>query len=425
MKRALVSVVLLACGSAQHPTANAGPGTRTAAAGATLMFDASASTGPITRYTWDFGDGSPTVDAEMTSHAYAMDGDYTVSLTVHGPGGADATSVLVTVGSACAALAKIVPETQNPMPGDTVLLGSTGSMGCMGANLMTYDWDFGDGNTVSGDASKATVSHVYTTMGTYMVKLHVVDVNGKEGRATLALGIGVVTAGKPQVICQMSASGQTGKLVSLTASGSDPGGMMLTYVWSFSDGGNAMGSNVTRSFSMAGSYTATVVATTTDNRMSDPCMTSITISDPINYTGTWILSPASGNLTGCPFSVGFPSASISVFQTSNPDGGGDILTVTPNGGTYPSGYPLTGTESTSSPGTFVVKTSSGPTEDPGGTCSLNLTTSHTIHLNFTSATAVSGSWTKAYTGCYDVSCNTACNCTAGGQPSGNFTGFPM
>ncbi len=47
-----------------------------------------ASTGEITSYAWDFGDGG-TSTSQNPSHTYTAAGNYTVSLTVTGPGGSD------------------------------------------------------------------------------------------------------------------------------------------------------------------------------------------------------------------------------------------------------------------------------------------------------------------------------------------------
>lgn len=46
------------------------------------------STGPITAYAWDFGDGITSI-AQHPSHRYAQAGKYTVSLTATGPGGSN------------------------------------------------------------------------------------------------------------------------------------------------------------------------------------------------------------------------------------------------------------------------------------------------------------------------------------------------
>jgi len=48
----------------------------------------STSSGSITAYLWDFGDGGGSISAN-TSHLYQAVGDYTVTLTVTGPGGSD------------------------------------------------------------------------------------------------------------------------------------------------------------------------------------------------------------------------------------------------------------------------------------------------------------------------------------------------
>jgi len=46
------------------------------------------STGNITSWSWDFGDGSTSTVQNPPDHTYAAQGSYTVSLTVSGPGGA-------------------------------------------------------------------------------------------------------------------------------------------------------------------------------------------------------------------------------------------------------------------------------------------------------------------------------------------------
>ena len=47
------------------------------------------STGAITSWTWDFGDGTPFSSARFPTHRYRAPGTYTVRLRVEGPGGAD------------------------------------------------------------------------------------------------------------------------------------------------------------------------------------------------------------------------------------------------------------------------------------------------------------------------------------------------
>ena len=55
----------------------------------TVKFDGSSSTGEITSYSWDFGDGSPAGSGKTVSHTYSKCGDYTVKLAVTGSCGSD------------------------------------------------------------------------------------------------------------------------------------------------------------------------------------------------------------------------------------------------------------------------------------------------------------------------------------------------
>lgn len=63
-----------------------------------LVTFANTSTGEITSYDWDFGDGSEHSTDESPTHTFATPGGpYTVTLTVTGPGGSDSATDSVTV----------------------------------------------------------------------------------------------------------------------------------------------------------------------------------------------------------------------------------------------------------------------------------------------------------------------------------------
>ncbi len=417
-----IGLVLAACGGGGRPTAVPGAAERFARAGETLEFDGTGSRGSITTYSWDFGDGSEKVDMAKASHKYDSNGNYTATLRVTGPGGAHSASVLVTVGMGCPAVARINIVTTDPKPNNPVIIGSADSTGCMGAALTKYEWDFGDGATVTGDSSKATVSHTYASANTYMVSLKVVDADGNEGRSTYALGVGVVATGKPIITSCPSnlASAAVNRAIQFSALATDPGQMQMTYAWTFSDGATATGSTVSHAFTTTGMKTATVVVTTADSRMSDPCTRTVNVTALADYSGTWILSP-SGTFSGnCPTvwgggTVNFPTGSVQVFHGQSTDGGPDFLIVTPNGGTYPTGNELRGNEE--SPGNFLV-TRMTPNENGGGSCSSPLTTQHSIRFTFSSDMDVTGNWTKVYN-----AGQVMCGCVAGGSVNGAFTGF--
>jgi PKD repeat protein len=153
----------------------------TSSAGLTASFDASTSVdlgGTITRYAWDFGDGTKG-SGVTASHTYPdKAADYNVTLTVTDDSG--------TNGMATQTITITPPANQPPTAsfttttsGLTVNADGTGSSDPDGT-VATYVWEFGDGATGTG----ATASHTYATSGTYQVKLTVTDNRGGTGSTT-------------------------------------------------------------------------------------------------------------------------------------------------------------------------------------------------------------------------------------------------
>lgn len=81
------------------PVANPALGTARPVAGSPVSFNGVASTGAISAYAWNFGDGA--VDSGVTtSHTYAKPKTYTVTLTVTDPAGFTSTRSLTVVVAA-------------------------------------------------------------------------------------------------------------------------------------------------------------------------------------------------------------------------------------------------------------------------------------------------------------------------------------
>jgi PKD repeat protein len=149
----------------------------------TVQFDSSASTGTITGYAWDFGDGNTSADANP-QYTYTVPNSYTVTLTVSGPAGSSSMTSTVTVNAA--AVAPVASFTANPATGDaplTVQFDSSASTG----TITGYVWDFGDGNT-SADANP---QYTYTVPNSYTVTL---TVSGPAGSSSMTSTVTVNTA---------------------------------------------------------------------------------------------------------------------------------------------------------------------------------------------------------------------------------------
>ncbi|TNE28891.1 MAG: PKD domain-containing protein [Bacteroidetes bacterium] len=124
--------------------------------GMTVNFDGSGSVNALT-YDWDFGDGNSGTGVNP-SHTYALNQNYTVTLTITNACGD--TSLTDTVIALCTE--PIAKWTYNIISsggsGMLVQFDGTASVGT------TYNWDFGDGGTVSGTNFP---THTYTTPGLF------------------------------------------------------------------------------------------------------------------------------------------------------------------------------------------------------------------------------------------------------------------
>ncbi len=137
----------------------------------------------ITQFSWNYGDGA-TDSGIAVSHAYAQAGTYVVTLAVLDDSGQRATtSTNVTVG------------TGNPVPVITfspttpshtapVFFNSSGTTTSGGATITSYAWDFGDGTT----STSASPSKTFAA-GSYLVRLTVVDSQGRTGTVTITVSV--------------------------------------------------------------------------------------------------------------------------------------------------------------------------------------------------------------------------------------------
>jgi heat shock protein HslJ len=169
--------------------------------GQQILFDGRRSTASpgatITRYGWDFGDGS-TASGSAVTKTYERAGVYNVQLTVIDDKGQSSQAVQqVVVADAATATPTLTPTTTpTPAPPTAVIAGPsqafTGQRVVFDASrstgvnpLIGYFWDFGDGSTGNG----LRVDHVFAQPGFYSVILTVQDSLGLTGSASLTVQI--------------------------------------------------------------------------------------------------------------------------------------------------------------------------------------------------------------------------------------------
>jgi PKD repeat protein len=124
------------------------------------------STGDITEYFWDFGNGE-TSDFQHPVFTYTESGEYLVSLIVSNQIDSDTAMSMVTVYEA--PTAEFIAD---PLIGDAPL--TVDFINLSTGNILSYLWDFGDGGT---SFLQNPGSNIYSEAGMYYIILWVVDIN--------------------------------------------------------------------------------------------------------------------------------------------------------------------------------------------------------------------------------------------------------
>ena len=225
---------------------------------ATALVDASASSDPfgtIDSYAWDFGDGT-TASGLNASHTYAAAGSYVVTLTVTDNHGATDSSTQTFIANAAPEAVVDVSTTSGLAPLAIAAVGA-GSSDPFGS-IVSYEWDFGDGNSASGVA----VNHTYSAAGDYTLTLTVTDDNGAQDSASELITVNLAPLPQINVTPLLGFAPLT---ISADGNGSsDPNGTIVSYDWDFGDGNGAMGLSVGHTYAAPGNYT--VLLTVTDDQ---------------------------------------------------------------------------------------------------------------------------------------------------------------
>ena len=250
-----------------------------------VAFDANASTdsdGTIVSYAWDFGDGT-TGTGVTANHTYATAGAFTAQLIVTDDSTASDT---FTVDIAVNALNLPPKPTFNatPLTGApplTVQFDATLSNDPDGT-IVSYAWDFGDGNTGTG----VTVQHIYQNAGTFTAQLIVTD--DSTASDTASVDIVVQDNNRPPVaqFTTDTLAGEAPVKIFFDATASvDTGGTIASYSWNFGDGGNGTGDTISYTYANGGIFFPQLVVTD-DQGATDTISKVIFVQNPGDTAST-------------------------------------------------------------------------------------------------------------------------------------------
>ena len=248
-----------------------------------VTVDASGSTdtdGSIVSYAWDFGDGGDATGVSAT-HTFETPGTYEVELVVTDDDGAQATQARTVTVTETPNLPPLAAFSRTPASGDAPLqvrVDAAASSDPDGT-IVSYAWDFGDGTTRNGPS----VNNTYNSEGSFTIRLTVTDDDGATAVATQSVVVTSSPNAAPDASFTQSGTSGTAPLnVSFDASGStDSDGSIVSYAWTFGDGGSATGVTTTHTFQSAGSYEVMLVVTDNEGAESFESGT-VTVSDPPN-----------------------------------------------------------------------------------------------------------------------------------------------
>lgn len=224
------------------------------------------STGDVTQYAWDFGDGNSSSEVSPV-HTYIVPGLYSVRLTVQGESGTD-TSLrhdLIEVTSEPS-----VSFTAMPKTGSSPL--SVGFVDESSGRITSREWNFGDG-TLSNETSPV---HLYTNPGTYSVSLKISGPDGSSEKLVSDL-ISVTESIEPpraSIITDLT-EGHAPLEVSFTDSST---GDSTTRTWDFGDGNRGSEAAIRHTFSQPGQYIVSLIVKGPAGE--DTAETVITVTSP-------------------------------------------------------------------------------------------------------------------------------------------------
>ena len=232
----------------------------------TFSMSASDNDGFIASWSLDVNnDGSPEYSGSgnpptTKQHTYHNVGIYTAKLTVTDNDGVTCNTTRTIIVHVSHNQKPIAGFTYSPLePTDLDTIVFTDSSIDLDGNIVSWTWNFGDGNT----SSNQNPTHKYADDGTYTVTLTVEDNDGATDSESKDVTVSNV---KPTAnfnyIPQTSV--KVGTIINFTDNSTDLDGNIINWTWNFGGGVIVYEKNVNHTYSKDGTYHVTLTVTDND-----------------------------------------------------------------------------------------------------------------------------------------------------------------
>lgn len=228
-------------------------------------------------YSWDFGDGTTSMDPNaLLDHVFTTgleDTTYIITLTVSNECGTNSDSHPITV----------LPNQVNAFFNTNITSGCaplTVNFTQFSTGASVYNWNFGDGNT----SNQLSPTHTFTQAGTYEVNLFVND-----GCSFDTASVVITVSPSPTVDFSFAPDSvcinEPFVFTNLSQN-------LANVSWDFGDGNSSTLTNPTHAFASSGTYQVTMTGTGAQNG----CVSSVTkpVLVSVNPVPSFVANPISG-----------------------------------------------------------------------------------------------------------------------------------
>lgn len=229
-----------------------------------INFDAGGSSGgSIVEYRWDYdGDGVIDDTGQNVNHTFIESGEYETTLIIVSSNNKTAVKTIKVVAESPGLQAKVSANPVNGVVPLTVQFDASATRVPSGSQIVTFQWDFGDGSAIL--RSGALVSHKFTKIGIFNVKVRAITSDNNFSDATVTVHVNTVSL--KSCFRASRVVGPAPLTVQLDPSCAQ--GTIQQYTWDFGGLGKSNQVKPTFTFNTKGVYEVELEVVDSDNNVS-------------------------------------------------------------------------------------------------------------------------------------------------------------